>query len=187
MNIHLLSAVCPAAFGSVNDDPVDQFVHDLRGKLRELLILLDDIHKVHHIVFLPLLAADRFGEFGGIGFQLALLRFISCRHCSETLIGDLTRYIILIQTLKQVIKLIDTLFCDPQCFSGGLHLTVLCHCGVFHCPADKLVLIVPYKLRELVQLTEDNFGQYASPDIMGGAFVRIVCVGGTHHMLLIGR
>ncbi len=42
VNVNLLCAVSSAAFGSVNNDSVDKLVHDLRGKLRKFLILLDD-------------------------------------------------------------------------------------------------------------------------------------------------
>lgn len=46
-----------------------------------------------------------------------------------------------------------------------------------HRPADELVLVLPYILHQLIQLTEDNLCQYTGADIMGGAFVRIVCIG----------
>ena len=40
VNLNLLSAMTTAFIRSVNDDLLDKLMHDLRGKLRDMLILL---------------------------------------------------------------------------------------------------------------------------------------------------
>ena len=110
-------------------------------------------------------------EFGLL-CSASYLADIAAKRSSEILPDTLSSYRRSKRSSSSLIRFSAIL----SAFSGSLHLTVLCRCGAFHFLVDKFFLIVPYKLWELVQFTEDNFGQHTSPDVVGSAFVRIVCI-----------
>ena len=64
MNLDLLSTMTAALVRSVNHDLLDKFVHDLRSKLRDMLILLYCLNECSYIGGLLLRRINVGGQLG---------------------------------------------------------------------------------------------------------------------------
>jgi hypothetical protein len=78
----------------------------------------------------------------------------------------------------------DTLFSLFQRFLCFYKLRGFTLNGIAHSVLDKIFLILTHRGKELVQLTEDDLIQDTGADIMDGAFILFLCVGGASHVFL---
>ena len=86
MYLNILHTLSAGFVGFVDDDLVNQFVHDLRRERFDMLISMHNFEERRYIGGLLFSRFDKGGKLRNCCFELFLFVLISCLHHRETLV-----------------------------------------------------------------------------------------------------
>ena len=94
----------------MNHNLLNELMQDTEGRLRNICVPLDNGQEPFHIGTLTFSCLDFLTEQKHLRLQVFLFTFVISRQFAETIIGELAGNIILVQTLKDIVKLDNSFF-----------------------------------------------------------------------------